>query len=339
MLYQMKLMREAERRIEHDLYRQGKIVGGVYAGKGQEAIGVAPAMQLIEGDVILPSHRAFTSFVIRGMTLREIFCNWLGRSNSPTRGRDGGPHLGDMKRGIVALISQLGDTCPVACGVALALKRRGKGNVAMVHFGEGTSSRGDVHEAMNLAAVLKLPVLFLCSNNQFAYSTPAANQFAVKDLSMRGAAYGMPGATVDGNDILAVWAATQPALARARAGKGPSFIEFKTFRMTGHSAHDMAEYVPDKLQKEWTRKDPISRFEKYLLGRRLMSRAEIGQLEEKIKKELDEAIAFAETSPLPKGSSALEGLYCDADCWWEKPFVAPPQPSDATGNGRSSTNQ
>ncbi len=319
MLYYLKLTRESEFRIEKVLYRQGKIVGGVYVGRGQEAIGVGSAIQLIEGDVVLPSHRDFSSFLIRGISLQDIFCNWMARANGPTRGRENTLHIGNLKCGLIPIISPLGDTCPVACGVALAMKQQGKNNVVLVHFGEGTSSRGDVHEAMNLAAVMKLAVIFICNNNAYAYSTSTEKQFAVKDLAIRGAAYGMPGIKVDGNDVLAVYQTVAKAIARSRKGHGPSFIECKTFRMTGHSAHDAAEYVPEKLMKQWETKDPILRFEKYLLSRQIMSRKDIRKLEEIVRKEVDEAVAFAEASPFPEGSEALEGVYCGADCWWDRP--------------------
>ena len=317
MLYYLKLTREAESRIEQVLYRQGKIVGGVYVGRGQEAIGVGSAIQLVDGDVVLPSHRDFSSFLIRGFTLRQILCNWMGRANGPTRGRDNTLHIGDVSRGVIPIISHLGDTCPVACGVAMVLKRRGQGSVAMVHFGEGTSSRGDVHEAMNLAGVMKLPVIFICNNNAYAYSTPISKQYAIKDLAVRGAAYGMPGIVADGNDVLAVHAVVAEAIARARRGLGPSFIECKTFRMAGHSAHDAAEYIPPQLFKQWEKKDPITRLEKVLLAKRLLTRKQIGQLDAEIKQQVDDAVAYAESSPLPEGASAAEGVYCGPDCWWE----------------------
>lgn len=318
MLYFLKLTREAEYRLERVLYRQGKIVGGVYVGRGQEAITVGSAIQLVDGDVVTPTHRDFAAHVIRGLSLKEIFCNWMGRVGGPTRGRDGGPHIGDIRLGIIAPVSPVGAWCPVACGAAMALKRRGKGNVALTFFGEGTSSRGDIHEAMNWAAVMKLPVVFMCNNNAFAYSTPAEKQYAVESLAVRGPAYGMPGVSVDGNDLLAVYAAAQKALARARAGAGPSLIECRTFRMTGHSAHDAAEYVPEALAKKWSAKDPIARFEKLLLSRRVMTRERIQSLEAAIRKDLDEAIAQAEASPLPDGAEAVKGVYCEpGECWWE----------------------
>jgi TPP-dependent pyruvate/acetoin dehydrogenase alpha subunit len=318
MLYYLKLARMAEERIERVLYRQGKIVGGVYVGRGQEAVGVATAIQLRPGDVILPNHRDFAAFVIRGFTLGEIFANWMARASGPNRGRDNTLHLGDMKRGVIPIISHLGDTCPVACGVGMALKRRGKGHVALVTFGEGTTSRGDVHEAMNLASVMKLPVVFVCNNNGFAYSTPTSKQFAIKELAARSVAYNMPGVIVDGKDVEAVYAASAKAIARARAGLGPTFIECKTVRMAGHSAHDMAEYVPEKVLKEGAKKDPIARLEKLLLGRRVMTRQGIREMENKIREEIDEAVALADPSPMPDGASTLEGVYCGPDCWWER---------------------
>lgn len=316
MLYYLKLTREAEYRIERVLYRQGKIVGGVYVGRGQEAIAVGATIQLREGDMTFPSHRDFAAWVIRGFALREIFLNWLGRGNGPSRGRENTGHFGDVKRGLVPIISPLGDTCPLACGTALAQKQRGQGNVSLVHFGEGTTSRGDVHEAMNLAAVMKLPVVFICNNNAYAYSTPTALQYAVKDLSVRGPAYGMPGVTIDGNDVLAVYKTVGEAITRARAGHGPTFIECQTFRMTGHSAHDAAEYVPKQRLEEEAKRDPVARFEKLLLARKVVTRKRLREMEAEITEAIDEAVAFAEASPLPEGADAIKGVYCEEQCYW-----------------------
>jgi TPP-dependent pyruvate/acetoin dehydrogenase alpha subunit len=338
MLYYLKLTRAAECRIEQVLYRQGKIVGGVYVGRGQEAIGVGVTLQLREGDVALPSHRDFSSFLIRGFTLREILANWMARADSPTRGRDNTLHIGDMKRGVIPIISHLGDTCPVACGVALVLKRRGGGNAAVVHLGEGTTSRGDVHEAMNLAAVQKLPVIFVCNNNGYAYSTPTRLQYAVKDLAARGPAYGMPGMKVDGNDVRAVYRAAGAAMTRARRGLGPSFLECKTFRMTGHSAHDAAEYVPRRLFEEWKKKDPIRRLEKFMLSRHAITSERLTALDEQIAKEIDDAVAFAEASPLPEGRSAMENVYCGPNCNWGKAADAGWAAPVVAGNGPRTTN-
>ena len=317
MLYYLKLTRESELRIEQVLYRQGKIVGGVYVGRGQEAIGVGAALTMRAGDVTLPCHRDFSVFVIRGFLLADIFANWLGRAASPNRGRDSTIHIGDMKLGIIPIISPLGATLPVACGVGLVLKQRGQGNVALVHFGEGTTSLGHVHEAMNFAAVAKLPVIFVCNNNQYAYSTPVEKQFAVKSLAIRGPAYGMPGESVDGTDVLAVYDAVERATALARAGQGPSFLECVTLRMAGHSAHDAAEYVPEELKRAWANKDPIQRLENFLLAQNIMTAPQIAELDQRIQQEIDVALADAEARPLPRGEDAVKGVYCEPDCWWK----------------------
>jgi TPP-dependent pyruvate/acetoin dehydrogenase alpha subunit len=318
MLYYLKLTRESEWRIEQVLYRQGKIVGGVYVGRGQEAIGVGAAMAMRDGDVTLPSHRDFSVNLIRGFSLVDIMANWLARGDSPTRGRENTLHIGDMGLGIIPIISPLGATAPVACGVGLVLKQRGKGNVALVHMGEGTTSLGHVHEAMNLAAVMKLPVIFVCNNNQYAYSTPTDKQYAVKSLAVRGPAYGMPGESVDGTDVLAVYDAVERAMAWARAGKGPSFLECIAMRMTGHSAHDAAEYVPEKLKLAWAKKDPIQRLEKLLLAKRIVTKQRIVDLDKQIGQEIDRAVTEAEARPFPRGEEAIEGVYCEPDCWWKK---------------------
>jgi len=338
MLYYLKLTRESELRLEQLLYRQGKIVGGVYVGRGQEAIGVGAALAMRPGDVTLPCHRDFSVFMIRGFSLADIFANWLARGDAPARGRDNTLHMGDLNLGVIPIISPLGATLPVACGVGLVLQQRGNGNVVLTHFGEGTTSLGDVHEAMNLAAVLKLPVIFICNNNQFAYSTPAAKQFAVKSLALRGPAYGMPGERVDGCDVLALYDAVGRAVERARAGKGPSFLECLTLRMAGHSAHDAAEYVPEKLKLAWAKKDPIHRLERFLLARKVMTKRQIEELHKRVHQEIDAAVAQAESRPLPRGEEAVEGVYCEADCWWRRPPSAVHGPSSvATGTGQRTT--
>lgn len=318
MLYLLKLTRETEARIERTLFRQGKIVGGVYTGRGQEAIGVASAVQLVPGDIVLPSHRDFSSYVTRGVPLARILSNWMARGDGPTRGRDKTLYLGDLERGIIPTISSLGDNCPVACGVAMALKRRGQKNVVLVHFGDGATSRGDVHEAMNWAAVMKLPVLFLVINNGYAFSTPTEKQFAVPNLSVRGPAYGMPGVTIDGNDVRTIYSSVRMAIHRARSGDGPTFIECKTFRMTGHAGHDAAEYVPKKFLEEGGKKDPIARLEAVLRKRKLIDSAAVAEMDKRVQKEIDEAVAEAEAIPLPEGATCLEGVYCDESCWWTR---------------------
>jgi TPP-dependent pyruvate/acetoin dehydrogenase alpha subunit len=311
-LYYMVMMREMEDRIERKLYRQGKIVGGVYVGRGQEAIPVGTALHSRPDDVMFPSHRDMALFLIRGVPAGQIFAQYMGREGGLTRGRDGNMHMGDLSRNIVAIISALAATVPVAAGAAMALKYLGrKGAVAFSYFGDGATSRGDWHEGVNLATVQKAPVLFVCNNNQYAYSTPLNLQMACANVADRGPAYNMPAEIVDGNDVLAVHAATERALAHVRGGSGPYLLECKTFRMTGHSAHDAAHYVPPRLFEEWGKRDPIVRLEARMLSEEWWGQGEIDALHARIRDEIDEAVAWAERSPLPDPATLLDGVYED----------------------------
>ncbi|HVN77973.1 MAG TPA: thiamine pyrophosphate-dependent dehydrogenase E1 component subunit alpha [Terriglobia bacterium] len=311
MLYYMSLAREMEIRIERKLYRQGKIVGGVYVGRGQEAIAAGSAIQLQPEDCICPSHRDMAAFLIRGFTPRAIFAQYLGRKTGPSQGKDTNMHIGDMTKRTVAFVSMLADTVPVAAGIGMAYKMRGQKNVVLCCFGEGATSRGDWHEGLNLAAVQKVPVVFLCNNNQYAYSTPLNKQMAISSVAHRAYAYGIPGMSVDGNDVIEVYDATRSAISRARAGEGPSLIECRTFRMTGHSAHDDASYVPKELFKEWEKKDPIRRLESRLLQEKGTTEDGLKQLAVRISREVDEALALAENDPYPDPAEALDGVYAD----------------------------
>jgi TPP-dependent pyruvate/acetoin dehydrogenase alpha subunit len=309
MLYYMKLTRELEFRIERKLYRQGKIVGGVYVGRGQEAIAVGSCIDLREDDVVCPSHRDMGAFLIRGMTLRTILAQYMARKTGATRGKDGNMHMGDLSRNLIAFVSMLGDNVPVATGIGLSIKMRGQDRVALCFFGDGATSRGDWHEGVNMAAVFKVPVVFICNNNQYAYSTPLERQMAVENVADRAEAYGLPGEIVDGNDILAVWDAATRAIESARAGNGPTLIECKTFRMTGHSAHDDAGYVPRDLFHLWEERDPINRFERLLIERGMITKSGIDDMQRRINNEIDEAIQLAEKDPFPEPEDCLKDVY------------------------------
>jgi len=321
LLYYMKLTREIETRIERKLYRQGKIVGGVYVGRGQEAIAVGSCIQLQKDDSICPSHRDMGAFLIRGISPRTIFAQYMGRRTGSTRGKDANMHMGDMSKNIVAFVSMLGDTIPVAAGIGLSYKMRHQKQVVLCYFGDGATSRGDWHEGLNLASVQKLPVVYICNNNQYAYSTPLEKQMAIKEISVRAQGYNMPGVTIDGNDVLAVYEASKTAIDRARQGEGPSLIECKTFRMTGHSAHDDVKYVPKGLFEEWERKDPVLRLETYLLQNNIMTEEELRRLAIRITREVDEAVALAENDPYPEPEEALEGVYADQSIEPRLPFA------------------
>jgi pyruvate dehydrogenase E1 component alpha subunit len=308
-LYYMLTMRELEDRIERKLYRQGKIVGGVYVGRGQEAIPVGTALLSGPGDVMLPSHRDLAVFLVRGVSPGRILAQYMGRTGGLTRGRDGNMHMGDMKHGVVSIISALAATVPVAAGIALALRYQGKTGVAFSYFGDGATSRGDWHEGVNFATVQKLPVVFICNNNQYAYSTPLGLQMACANVADRGPAYNMPAEIVDGNDVLAVHQATRRAVDHARSGKGPYLLECKTFRMTGHSAHDAAHYVPKGLFDEWGKLDPIIRLEARMLQESWAGREEIEACHAGVRKEVDEAVRWADASPFPDPATLLDDVY------------------------------
>ncbi|MFN7994610.1 MAG: thiamine pyrophosphate-dependent dehydrogenase E1 component subunit alpha [Bryobacteraceae bacterium] len=305
----LSMMREVEDRIERKLYRQGKILGGVYVGRGQEAIPVGTALLAEPEDVVFPSHRDMAVFLIRGVHPRRIFAQYMGRVGGLTRGRDGNMHMGDLKLNIVSIISAMAACVPVAAGAALALKYKETRNVAFCYFGDGATSRGDWHEGVNLASVLKLPVVLICNNNQYAYSTPVSKQMACANVADRGAAYGIPAEIVDGNDVFAVHAAAGRAVEHARAGLGPYLLECKTFRMTGHSAHDGADYVPGHLWEEWGKRDPIVRLEKKMIEEGWLDSAQLEQQRIALRKEVDDAIEWAENSPYPDPSDLLDGVY------------------------------
>jgi TPP-dependent pyruvate/acetoin dehydrogenase alpha subunit len=306
--YHLRLTRSLEERIGI-LYRQGKIFGGVYLSTGQEAVSVGAACVLEPGDIIVPSHRDMGAHLLRGIHPREILAQYLGRIGGPTRGRDGNVHYGDIQRGDVAFISPMADGIPVATGVALALKRQGKGRVAMTWFGEGAASRGDFHEGINLAAVLRVPAVFVCNNNQYAYSTPVTRQSLVQDIAKRAVGYGIPGVTVEGNDVLAVSQAARQAVGRARRGEGPSLIECKTMRMRGHSEHDDASYVPREILEGWRKKDPIHLLEARLREWGVLDDAAEANVTKRITSELEAAVAWAEASPFPEGKDVEQGVY------------------------------
>jgi TPP-dependent pyruvate/acetoin dehydrogenase alpha subunit len=308
-LYYMELMREVEDRIERKLYKQGKVLGGVYVGRGQEAIPVGSALVAEPDDVLFPSHRDMAVFFIRGVSARRVLAQYMGRMGGLTRGRDGNMHMGDMSVNVVSIISALAATVPVATGAALALRYQGKNAVALSYFGDGATSRGDWHEGVNFASVQKLPVVFICNNNQYAYSTPLHLQMACANVADRGPAYNMPAEIVDGNDVLAVYEATRRAVAHCRAGLGPYLLECKTFRMTGHSAHDAAHYVPKGLFEDWAKLDPITRLEAKMLAEGWADQEELDAIRAAVIQEVDDAVAWAEQSPYPDPNTLLDDVY------------------------------
>src|SRR3954470_19989262 len=248
----------------HILYRQGKIPGSFYTGRGNEASAVGVATAMGPDDVGTPLHRDMGVHITRGVEPWRIFAQYMGRQDGPTHGRDGNVHMADERLGLLAMVSHLPAMLPVAVGCALAFRIREEKRVALAWSGEGAMARGDAHEGMNFAGVRKLPVVFICDNNQWAYSTPTHLEYAVEHLADRAQAYGFEGVVVDGTDALAVYREAKRAIEKARDGGGPTLIECQTLRMEGHAVHDDAFYVPKELFEEWAKRDPIERFRSWL---------------------------------------------------------------------------
>ncbi len=307
LLRAMLQMRGIEQRAM-SLYRQGKVPGSFYDGYGQEAVSAGAAWAMAAQDRLCILHRDLAAHLIRGVEPVRIFAQYMGRADGITAGRDGNVHFGDRHRGCVGMVSMLPDMMLVATGMAIAFKLRGERRCALTWFGDGSTSRGDFHEALNWAAVQRLPVVFVLENNQYAYSTPLNKQFAV-DPVQRADAYGLPGVSVDGNDAEAMFEATRVARERAISGEGPTLIEAVTMRMHGHAAHDDMKYVPSEQVQEWRLRDPIERQEKRLtaLG------VDVAQLRETVAGELDAAVAEALAGPMPAAEDVLDGVFCEGE--------------------------
>jgi pyruvate dehydrogenase E1 component alpha subunit len=305
LLRYMLLMRGIEERAM-TLYRQGKVPGSFYDGFGQEAVSVGAAFAMAPEDRLCVLHRDLGAHLIRGVTPARIFAQYMGRAGGVTGGRDGNVHFGDWRTGCVGMVSMLPDMMLVATGMAMAFKLRDERRCALTWFGDGSTSRGDFHEAMNWAGVQKLPVVFVLENNQFAYSTPTAQQFAV-DPVHRAQGYGMPGVSVDGNDAEAMFEAIREARERAVAGEGPTLVEAVTMRMHGHAAHDDMKYVPKELVEEWSRRDPIDR----QAARVLELGGDVEALRAEVKAEIDAAVEAALAMAMPDPATATDGVFAD----------------------------
>jgi TPP-dependent pyruvate/acetoin dehydrogenase alpha subunit len=307
LLRAMLMMRGIEERAM-SLYRQGKVPGSFYDGYGQEAVSAGAAFAMAPGDRLCILHRDLAAHLIRGVPPLVILAQYMGRAAGVTRGRDGNVHFGDRSRGCVGMVSMLPDMMLVATGMAMAFKLRGERRCALTWFGDGSTSRGDFHEAMNWAGVQKLPVVFVLENNQFAYSTPVDKQFAV-DPVQRAEAYGCTGVTVDGNDAEAMFEATLAARERAVDGRGPTLIEAVTMRMHGHAAHDDMKYVPKEQVEEWKLRDPIEQQEKRLRSLEV----DVDAVRAGVAAEIESASAEALSGPMPAPDDVLDGVFCTGE--------------------------
>jgi pyruvate dehydrogenase E1 component alpha subunit/2-oxoisovalerate dehydrogenase E1 component alpha subunit len=333
--YYMRLNRAVEDTMVK-LFRQNKIVGGLYSSLGQEAISVGTAYALEKKDWLAPMIRNIGALLVKGVPPRDVFMQHMAKYDSPTKGKDGTSHFGDLENlHIVSPISMLGDLIPVMTGVAMAGRYLGQKIVTMTWIGDGGSSTGVFHEGLNFAATQKAPFVLILENNLWAYSTPVKRQVPLENLADRAKAYGISSYIVDGNDVVAVYTTAREAVERARAGEGPILIEAKSFRRLGHAQHDPAEYVPQEMRAYWEARDPIALYEKFLMGGKLLDAKSKKSVEEKIDTLLAAEREFAENSPMPPPEFAATGVYCTGDeCHkikpkWERPIaeVTPPKSS------------
>ena len=331
----MRLNREVEDTMTR-LFRQNKIVGGLYSSLGQEAISVGTAYALEKRDWLAPMIRNIGALLVKGVPPRDIFTQHMAKYTSPTKGKDGTSHFGDLEDlRIVSPISMLGDLIPVMTGVAMAGRYLGQKIVAMTWIGDGGSSTGVFHEGLNLAASQKAALVLVLENNLWAYSTPVRRQVPLENLADRGKAYGISSYIVDGNDVVAVYATAKEAVERARAGEGPILIEAKTFRRRGHAQHDPAEYVPAAQRAYWEKRDPIALYEKFLTDEKMLDAKGKKEIEDKLTALLEKEREFAENSPMPPPETAEQGVYCTGDdchkirAKWERPMdeLLPPKSS------------
>ena len=313
MYYLMALTRALENAVQI-CAQQGQIMGTIHTARGHEAATVGSAFALAKGDILAPQHRDLGALLARGITPREIMAQWLLRGNALAQGRDGELHLGDMRdRMILPATGLPGISLPVAVGTAMGAKLRGEKRVTLAYIGDGGSNTGSFHEALNLAATLDLPLICLIENNGYAHATPTSAQFRVKHLADRAAAYGIPGYVIDGNDVLAVYETTRQAVEFARAGRGPSLIEAKTFRVHGHNEADHADYVPAAKLAEWQQHDPLDRFTQYLMNSGSLTATSIAEFAEKIAQTVDDALTYARNSPAPDASTLTDHLFAAED--------------------------
>ncbi len=318
--YYLRLTRTLEERLVA-LFRQAKVIGGLYRSLGQEGESVAAAYALDykHGDVVQPLIRNMGAILVAGAKPSDIVKQYMAKGDSPTRGRELNIHFGHPSRdGFIGQISMLGDMIPVMAGIALAGRMQKKNLVSLAFIGDGASSTGAFYEGMNFATVQRLPMVVVIENNGYAYSTPTTKQSAVKTLADKAHAFGCASETVDGNDVLATYGATKRAVDRARSGGGVTLLEVMTFRMKGHAEHDNQSYVPPELIEEWKAKDPVQRFERALVENQFATGEDFARIQERVRKEVDEAPDEAERSPMPQPHEAAMGLFAGDGYWDEK---------------------
>lgn len=292
-----------------ELIPTGKLTGHFHLGIGEEATFIGACAALEERDYLLPTHRGLGCVIGKGIPLKKMMADIYGKATGTTKGKGGVLRICDAGLGVLGLSATLGGIFPIAMGAALSSKLLNDGRVTLAIFGDGQSNRGTFHEAINLASIWKLPVVYLCENNQYAISTSQKKAMAIKNIADRAIGYGIPGKVVDGNDALAVYEITLEAVNRARAGKGPTLIEAKTYRWRPHFEGEGASYRAPKEAEGWKKKCPIRRLRKRMTHLKLLNQLQDEKIKEEITQEIDEAVKYAEESPVPRPEDALEDLF------------------------------
>ena len=317
--YWLQLTRQVEQALTN-LYRQNKVIGGLYRSLGQEAGAVGTAFALRRradgtGDVIAPAIRDLGAMLMMGADAADVMRQYMAKADGPTGGRETNVHFSDYQKGHIGLISHLGVMVGVMTGAALSFKLRDEDRVAMVYSGDGMTSTGAFHEGFNLAAVQKLPLVLVVENNRYAYSTPTSRQAAVESFVDKADGYGVRGEQVDGNDVLAVYAAAERAVEHARSGGGPTLLELMTYRRKGHAEHDAQKYVPAGELEEWEARDPVDAYERWLKESGNAEEPELEAIRARVKEEVEAARDAAEASPMPEPSAAIDSVYADEPGW------------------------
>jgi acetoin:2,6-dichlorophenolindophenol oxidoreductase subunit alpha len=308
MYRKMVLTRKFEQKMD-ELIKSAKIKTMGHFGEGQEAVGIGICGPLRDDDYLFGTHRGFAEYIGKGMFIKDILLEYGGRKNSLTKGK-GGIHLCYPPKGVMGLVGSLGADFSMSVGTALSAKMRKTDQVTLIYFGEGTSNQADFHPAMNMAALWKLPLIFACVNNQYTEYDRYQNLTSTEDIAPRAGGYGMPGVIVkDGNDIVAVYEATEKAVARARKGEGPTLIEFKTYRLSSHHTGDPGGYQPKEEIAECRKNDPVPRCRKYLVEKKFLTEKADQEILSEIEKEIKEALDLLESSPLPDKKELYEDLY------------------------------
>jgi pyruvate dehydrogenase E1 component alpha subunit len=292
-----------------ELYGQNLVPGTIHLYAGEEAVAVGVCANLRRDDYVVSTHRGHGHCIAKGARLDKTMAEILGKKTGYCKGKGGSMHIADFGVGMLGATAVVGAGIPIATGAGLSIKLRGTDQTVACFFGDGASNQGTFHEGINMAAVWKLPVLFVCENNLYAMGTRQTRVMQIRDVADRAASYGIPGVSVDGNDVVAVYDAAQRAVERARRGEGPTLLECKTYRQKGHSRWDPATYRPKEEVAEWLERDPVRRFRKKLLEDRYLSEAEVAKMEKETADAVDAAVQFALDSPNPAAEEALEDVY------------------------------